>query len=147
MRTHKPWYRASHDWWYVEINGKQEKLAKGRENEKAAYDAFYKLMASGGVKQPAPATVRVATVCNLFLEHSQKYHASDTYRWYKDYLQDFCESYGTINALELKPLHVTRWLDAHASWKGSRRNAVIAIKRTFNWAESEGTLRTAQSRR
>jgi integrase len=41
---------------------------------------------------------------------------------------------------DLKPLHNTRWLDAHAGWKASRRNAVIAAKRAFNWADAEGLL-------
>ncbi len=31
--------------------------------------------------------------------------------------------YGTLLGRDLKPLHVTRWLDAHPGWKGSRRNA------------------------
>src|SRR5262249_28045549 len=53
---------------------------------------------------------------------------------------DFCQTYGTLVAKELKPLHVTRWLDAHAGWKGSRRNATVAVKRAFNWADSEGLL-------
>ena len=141
MRTHKPWFRATHGWWYVEIAGKQVKLAKGRANEQAAYDAFYKLMAGGGAAKVAdPATVHVATVCDLFLDFSQKHHQLHTYRGYKDFLQDFCDSYGTLLAQDVKPLHVTRWLDGHPGWKGGRRNAVIAIKRTFNWAASEGIL-------
>ncbi len=53
MRTPtKPWYRASKDAWYVEFNGKQVRLAKGQDNEKAARDAFYKLMANGSCKLP-----------------------------------------------------------------------------------------------
>jgi integrase len=142
MRTHKPWFRSTHGWWYVEVNGKQIKLAKGHENETAAYQAFYKLMAADQAQLKEPATIRVATVCDLFLDFSERHHVPLTHRWYKDYLQDFCDTYGTMNALDLKPLHVHRWLDAHVSWKGGRRNAVIAIKRTFNWAEAEGVLPT-----
>src|SRR5262249_18704139 len=51
-----------------------------------------------------------------------------------------CEMYGTLLGKDLKPLHVTRWLDAHPGWKGSRRNAIIAVKRAFNWADAEGLL-------
>jgi hypothetical protein len=65
-------------------------------------------------------------------EHSPKHHVPDTFLWYKDYLQDFCDLYGTLLVQNLKPLHVSRWLDAHPGWKGSRRCAVIAIKRAFN---------------
>ena len=43
-------------------------------------------------------------------------------------------------AVELKPFHVTRWLDGHASWKGSRCNAIESVKRAFGWATAEGLL-------
>jgi integrase len=47
--------------------------------------------------------------------------------------------YGRLPAHELRPIHVTRWLDAHA-WKGGRRNAVVAVKRAFNFADQQGVL-------
>ena len=75
----KPWYRASKDAWYVEFHGKQVRLTKGRDNEKAARDAFYKLMASGSGKLPQADTLRVATVCDLFLDHSEKHHVPNTF--------------------------------------------------------------------
>src|SRR5262249_32326073 len=28
----------------------------------------------------------------------------------------------------------------HPGWKGSRRNAIVAVKRVFNWADAEGVL-------
>jgi integrase len=136
----KPWYRASKDAWYVQFNGRKVRLAKGRDNEKAAQQAFYKLMANGSGKLPEADTLRVATVCDLFLDYSEKHHVPDTFAWYKQYLQDFCDLHGALLVQDLKPLHVSRWLDSHPGWKGARRCAVIAIKRAFNWAESEGLL-------
>jgi integrase len=97
-------------------------------------------MASGTGRLPEAGTLHVATVCDLFLDYSQKHHASDTFRGYRDFLQDFCGLYGTLLARELKPLHVSRWLDSHPGWRGSRRNAVVALKRAFNWADAEGLL-------
>ena len=82
----KPWYRASKDAWYVEFNGRQVRLAKGRDNEKAAQQAFYKLMANGSGKLPEADTLRVATVCDLFLDYSEKHHAEGTYRGHKEFL-------------------------------------------------------------
>jgi integrase len=136
----KRWFCASKDAWHVEFHGKQIRLAKGRDNEKAARDAFYKLMASGSGKLPEADTLRVATVCDLFLDHSEKHHVPDTFAWYKQYLQDFCDLYRMLLAQDLKPLHVSRWLNSHPGWKGARRCAVIAIKRAFNWAAGEGLL-------
>jgi len=156
MRPHHPWYRAANNCWYVEINGDQTLLGKHpegvlppRKRKKgdpppmppdAIMQAYHRLMATSSRKLPGADTLRVCQVCDLFLDYSQKHHAEGTYRGYKDYLQDFCESYGTLLGKDLKPLHVTRWLDAHPGWKGSRRNAVIAVKRVFNWAEAEGLL-------
>jgi integrase len=97
-------------------------------------------MASDPANLPKASDIKVCQVCDLFLDWSEKHHEPDTYHGYRDFLQDFCEMYGTLLAKELKPLHVTRWLDAHPGWKGSRRNAVVAVKRAFNWADSEGVL-------
>ncbi len=140
MRIPKPWYRASKDAWYVEIGGRPTRLAKGHGNEKAAIDAFYKIMANGSGRLPDADTLRVATICDLFLDHSQKHHVPDTYFYYRHFLQDFCDLYGTLRVQDLKPLHVSRWLDNHPTWKAGRRGAVISIKRAFNWAEGEGLL-------
>jgi integrase len=102
--------------------------------------AYHRLMATASRKLPEAEALQVATVCDLFLDHSQKHHAEGTFNDYRDFLQDFCEMYGTLLGRDLKPLHVTRWLDAHPGWKGSRRNAIIAVKRAFNWADAEGLL-------
>ncbi len=102
--------------------------------------AYYRLMAADPANLPKAADLKVCQVCDLFLDYSEKHHAADTYRGYKDFLQDFSELYGTLLARDLKPLHVSRWLDAHPGWNGSRRNAVAAVKRAFNWADAEGVL-------
>src|SRR5947207_15914494 len=82
----------------------------------------------------------VAAVCDLFLDHSEKHHQPDTFGLYRYYLQDFCDTHGRRMAVELKPFHVTRWLDAHPKWKGSRAHAIESVKRAFGWATGEGLL-------
>src|SRR5205085_937741 len=106
----------------------------------AILTAFHRHMASDPASVPRGEDVKVCVVCDLFLDWSRKHHRPATYRGYKDFLQDFCEVYGTLLAKDLKPLHVTRWLDSHPGWKGSRRNAIVAVKRAFNWADAEGLL-------
>jgi hypothetical protein len=139
----KPFYRAFDDWWYVQLdaNGKrtQKKLVKGKANEAEAFQAFYRLMADGP-DLPPPRTLTAAKCCDLFLNHSQKHNTPQTYGWYKGYLQSFCDLFGSVPALDLKPFHVTRWLDQNPGWQGSRRSAIAAIKRAFNWCEDEGVL-------
>jgi hypothetical protein len=151
----KPWYRSQTDSWYVEIDGRQQNLGKHPENSPpprkgkhgwnappAILTAFHKLMAEGPQLPPA-AAVLVCQVCDLFLTFSEKHNDARTFKWYKAYLQDFCDSYGTMKAVELKPLHVTRWLDAHPDWGTGRRCAITAVKRAFNWCVEQGVLTTS----
>jgi integrase len=42
--------------------------------------------------------------------------------------------YGAMPVAKLTPLHVDAWLDAHPTWKNSRRNRIQALKRALNYA-------------
>jgi integrase len=161
-----PWYRASRDAWYVEYKGQQVKLPKGKANKKAALEAFHRLMALGPGGFPKYQEITVAHVCDLFLTEVCPYagdppkkqpkandpqpamkpnatHEARTYWWYRSFLESFCghKRVGVLPASELKVFHVTQWLNAHPKWKGARRNAVICVKRAFNWATTEGLLK------
>jgi integrase len=138
-----PWYRASRDAWYVKIDGKQVRLAKGKANKKAATEAFHRLMALGPAGLPKSQEITVAHVCDLFLDWSKKHHDATTFDWYASFLNDFCghKRLGVLPASQVRVFHVTQWLDAHPKWKGSRRNAVICVKRAFNWGTAEGLLK------
>jgi integrase len=153
MRSTSPWYRASKKKWYVEIGGRQKSLGrhpegapppkKGRNGWNTPPEimtAYHRLMATDPAKLPTLSDVKVCQVCDLFLEYSEQHHQPATLRGYRDFLQDLSELYGLLPARDLKPLHVTRWLDAHPGWNGSRRNAVVAVKRAFSWADAEGVL-------
>lgn len=138
MRARKPWFRASKNAWYVEVDGKQVRLCVGAENEKAAFDAFYKLMATGSPK--ADPGLSVPALSDLFLEYSCKRHEASTYEIYRHYLNDFCKLYPRLTAIETKPFHITRWLDQRPQWDGSRWHAIAAVKRVFSWSEQEGLI-------
>ncbi len=153
MRQPKPWFRTSKQAWYVEHRFKKVRLGShpdgypppkksksGWNAPQPILDAFYKLMATDPANLPKPEKIVVATVCDLFLDHSEKHHSSDTFANYKHFLQSFTDAYGCNLAVNIKPFHVTRWLDDHPSWKGGRRHAVIAVKRAFSWADRQGIL-------
>ena len=139
-RPSKPWYRQFNDTWYITRNGAQIPLAKGKANKKDAERAFYRLMAGETPHDHRPSDQRVVAVLDLFLEYTQKHTAADTYQWYRGYLQDFADRHGTLRVEDLRPYHVTSWLDSHPTWKNSRRSAIVAIKRAFNWAADEGII-------
>jgi len=125
VKQPKPWFRASKSAWYVEHQLKQVRLGEhpdgappprkskaGWNAPPAILDAFYKLMATDPANLPKPDKILAAVVCDLFLDHSQQHHAPDTFANYRHFLRSFCKAYGRTPAAELKPFHVTRWLDA-----------------------------------
>jgi integrase len=138
----EPFFRNYDGWWYVQIGKDQIKLAKGKDNEDAAWREYYRVMARQGPATPA-APLRnptVTAVCNLFLDFSGKAHAPRTYEWYRGFLTDFVAYAGRLKITELDAGHVATWLDRHPDWKGTRRAAVVAVKRAFNYAFSEGKI-------
>lgn len=142
MHSPKPFYRRFNDAWYVQLGKKQIQLAKGKANEKEAQRRFYQVMAEEDPTRllASPGSQQVATVCDLFLEWSAKHNEPETYQWRKRFLQDFCDDYGTVKVTEVKPFHLTRWLDRHAWNSTSRRSAIACVKRAFNWAVDEGMI-------
>lgn len=140
MRPSRPWYRTSHDAWYVEVAGKQVKLAKGKANKQLALLEWHRLQS--GQSRPADAAdPHVAVVFDLFLAWSKARHTPETYDWYRHYLQSFVSfrEAGRLAVGRVTAAHVTRWLDAQTAWTdSSRRGAVTAVKRAFAWAEAEG---------
>jgi integrase len=78
-----------------------------------------------------------------FLDWEEKHTKKSTYEWHRNYLQGFVAALQDKQLLvsKLKKFHVTRWLDAHASWGvNSRRAAITSLKRAFNWAVDEGYI-------
>lgn len=149
--TRKPFFRSFDGCWYAQtrVGGKRKQVklldqdgdpVRGRDREADAWKAFHRLMAQDPTQLPEPSALKVAQICDLFLTHAEAHNEAKTFGWYKKFLQDFCDFFGTIGALAVKPFHVSKWLDAHPGWKGSRRCAVICVKRAYNWAESEGIL-------
>lgn len=138
-RPNAVWFRKATDWWMVTLGGQQVKLAKGRANKKAAEQKFHELMA---VKPEAPEspTARVADVIEAFLAWSKAHRSAETNRNYLYYGQLFSEHSGFVKATELKPFHVTRWVDERGWTSTTERNARRSITRAFSWAVEQGIL-------
>jgi integrase len=140
MRPSRPWYRTSHDAWYVEIGGKQVKLARGKANKQAALLEWHRLQSGQGLPSDV-GEPQVAVVFDLFLSWSKLHHSPESYGWYRYYLQSFVSfrGAGLLLVSRVTVAAVTQWMDAQKSWKdSSRRGAVTAVKRAFAWAEAEG---------
>jgi integrase len=84
------------------------------------------------------ANVTTAALFEAFLDWSQRNNEASTYESYLSFLQSFCDLHGAVAVRDLKPYHVTRWLDGQPGWgQSTRRAAITAIKRALNWAADE----------
>lgn len=143
-RPQKPWYRKQTDWWMVKVAGVQTKLVKGKENKKQAEQKFHELMAAGA-RDPVSPSARTADLVEAFLKHSRVHFAPDTHRVNKYYCQLFAEACGQVLATEMKPYHVSRWVDAKVEAKEWNETSVYNARRTafrvFSWSVGQGLLK------
>jgi integrase len=142
MSRRLPWYRKFNDTWYVQVGQRQIPLAKGRQNRQEAYRRFAELQAQQDLSDPAQSVeaLNLASLAEGFLAWTHRHQAPATYQWYREYLQGFCNVEGLTPVLQLKPFHVTQWLDARDWSDSTRRAAITAIKRVLNWGVEEGYL-------
>ncbi len=133
----KPWFRPGRGVWYVTLNGKQHNLGPDRDQ---AFQTYHELMRQPQERKVDPRSVVV--LIDEYLEWCRKHRADETYRWYFDRLQSFSTVIGaTLTLDELRPFHVQKWVDTHEDWaKGTKRNAIAAVKRVFHWAEEQGYI-------
>lgn len=139
----KPFFRKHDQWWVVQLRQGnkrwQHKLCKGcsprgKDTEQDAYQLFNQLMAEGSDNLPPPTKIRVNEILAAFLKYSAANNEQRTFEWYQTYLVNFDALYGSLRPHQVTPEIVDAWLNANKGWDGSRRGAIIALKRAFNWA-------------
>lgn len=132
----KPWYRPSRGLWYVTLNGVQHNLGPDKDG---AFAQYRQLLGQPG--QVAVSRHTVASIVDAFLDWSQTHQAKRTYLRYLDYCQSFVARFPDLLVSDLKPFHIQEWIDSHMGWGNTtKRNAVVAMKRAFNWAEKQGRI-------
>lgn len=83
----------------------------------------------------------IITLNNLaskYLVWCEKHRAPRSLEWYQGHIDNFLKFLGdnsSIPASDLKPYHVSEWVDSHPTWGNTYRGgAIVAIKRMYNWA-------------
>lgn len=133
----RPFFREQRGTWCVQIGKKQHNLGADKAQ---AFAEYHRLMNSAG-HAVAASTLTAHELCELFLDHVQRHRKPSTYGWYANHLQGFTDRCGNLKARDVKPLHVSGWLDSHPTWgPSSRRGAITAVKRCWAWAVEEGRL-------
>lgn len=138
----RPFFRTARNAWYVQLDGRQIKLAEDRDQ---AFKRYHELMAQPRLPAATPAEANrlVVVIFDEFLDWCEKHRAPDTYRWYKDRLESFCKSIeSTLTVDLLRPHYVQKWVDNYPVplKSGSRRNLIASIKRALKWAEEQGYI-------
>lgn len=144
-RKPSPWYREERNEWCVTVGGKHHRLGehpaaapkpkrgkRGWNAPREVLDAFYKLMRGDNRPQDADSVV---AVLDDFLTWCQENRAGRTYDRYQEFIQDFVRDHGRLNVSALTTAHVTAWLNGRPTWNTTtKRNAITALQRGFNWA-------------
>jgi integrase len=138
-RPNKIWFRKDVGWWMVTLGGRKIRLAEGRGNKKAAEQKFHELMALGARAAEA-SDARVADILDAFLAWSKVHRSEETNRNLVWYGQSFAEHSGYVKAVDVRPIHVTHWVDSHKWGQTTERNARRSINRAFTWSVEQGLL-------
>lgn len=144
-RPNKIWFRKDIGWWCVTFAGQKVRLAEGRENKKAAERKFHELKAIEPQAPESPAA-RVADIIEAFLAWAERHRSPETLRNFNWYGQMFAERWGYLQVSQLKPIHVTRWIDEKKWGQTTQRNARRSVARAFSCATARPTSRRCSTR-
>jgi len=136
-RKPTPYWKASHQAWYCTIGGVKHRLGTDQKN---AEQEFHRLMASTG-NQPAPQTLEVIRLVDLFLDSIKTDVKPVTWDNYRVWMQRWCDHAGKLRGCDVRPLHVAAWFKAHPTWgRNTRSFATTILKLWSRWCRRQGYL-------
>ncbi|MFL6545383.1 MAG: tyrosine-type recombinase/integrase [Candidatus Udaeobacter sp.] len=146
-RRASPWYWADRQGWFVNHEGRRcflgahpnqapaprKSARSGRWNAPEEIEAvFHKLMR--GDRRP-PDNDAVINILDDFIAWCYENRKPRTADRYKDFCNQFVKSCSSLGVSQLTTAHVTKWLSGNADWNSTtKRNAITALQRGFNWA-------------
>jgi integrase len=134
------WWRKTHSAWFTTFDGEQVNLGPDR---KAADRAFHAMHASKGDVQAAAVgspTITLARLGDQWLESCLNRIKPITWQHYQRMLQDFLDHAKNMKAAQLKPIHVTRWLDSKGWASSTQHLGATTVKLMFAWGHDQGLL-------
>jgi integrase/recombinase XerD len=127
----KPFLKATHDCYYVKIDGKDVRLDPDKDK---AETKFYQIMANRPDKLDG-SNPGVKPLLDAFLEFVQQKRAKGSYLFYRHFVRSFAKTIpDKIKVSQLTPEHVTEWAGRLYTNPNTCRNAIRAIQRAFSWA-------------
>lgn len=139
MRQPEPFFRKQTQSYYLKLGKDFINLGK---DEEAAWEQYHEIMAKRR-RETVTAEDSVGHLIDLRWNWAKKNLASSTCDRMKPILTSFKAFVGTkLKVRNLKPFHVTNWLDDKFSHVGdTRRHTLITqIKGAFSWAAEQGYI-------
>jgi site-specific recombinase XerD len=133
-RHAKPGYYPSRNAWFINLGGRQIRLAVGKDGKAEAWKAYHRLMLESPGKSAAKVDLTFEVLADMLLEEVKTSRAPLTFEWYRRHLQAAVLAFGSTRAAELEPRQVTRWLAGKSWGTSTRHGALTAIKRVYSWA-------------
>ena len=131
----KPFKRTNNQTWYVNLGGRHVTLGKDKDE---AFRKYHQLMA-GHID--LGNDIAASDVIDQFLAWSETHQAKKTYKLAKFFCDSFKLTIKRMKIDDLKPIHVTRWLDIKGYDGSGANTAVRTVLRPFNWAVEMGLIK------
>lgn len=138
----KLWFRTTTACYYCLYNGKQVRLAKGKENLGEAEVAHAKLVLADNAKSVDTDNINDDSPCKYVLQAHMDYQkgkiADETFRRSGRVINTFIKMWGDVPTSSLKRHHFTSWIAAHPTWNATTQHGYIGeLISSFTWAMVE----------
>lgn len=144
-KRRKPfWNKHSQQWeaWIYNEHGKRTRAQLGiraRDDEPAAWAAFSRLTGERTIQVGPQVPIR--EVFAHFLLHVESTGAPSYKDWHQRYLKAFAAAVGGLTPVgDIRPYHLTKWVDDAYPPPKSQHHPKRAIKAAFTWATSQGII-------
>lgn len=131
----KPWKWKQRNRWCATIRGERVVLDADPEDEQAAVTEWHRRMAApAAVEEQVGFDITAKYLLKLHQEHVRETRSPRTAAWYEEQAKSFGAAFGHIQADQIQPEHIARWVARHQWAPSTRRGAIGAIKAAFRWA-------------
>lgn len=131
--------------YFTKIKGKQHALAMGPKDDpdgpvyKRAVEEFSRLIQCAD--QKAEDNASVSMILTRYYFSLEKEKRDKTLAVVKDMLDPAILEIGSVRCSQLKPYHVSDFLDKQTTWNDNTRHTAISkLTGAFNWAVAQGYL-------
>jgi len=141
-RKAEPWRRGGGDWW-ITLNGRQVRLADAGATKTQAWAAYREILSG---RKDARDGLTWRHLAEAYLKRQKARVARGDLTEKRFHLELFfltraAKAFGSVAVGDLKPRHVSEWLDGHATWGQTTRSDAGAVCRAVvRWAIAEGHI-------